>query len=232
MNLTFISLILFVIPLSAQTIAVLGYGSLMKHPKRPWGELLIIDTFKKTDFTLPVRLSRVSAWKEYPNNKNRHPSRKLTMIIDPHASQKEIYAATCSYNNLVPAKHNLAKREGSTSKYIAYVRQLEPQQPKNEKEDFLYHYQGALWTGSLLQLPVDEAKKIVKWAHKNKFDAVIWTSVPATLTNKTNAQIMELLKADKDLLKNTQNYIQLLPEDLLTPLLKAIMELHAEQFDT
>ncbi len=208
--------------LLSRNIAILGYGSLIKHPKRSWAELKINGEFKKTNFTLPIGLTRASAWKEYPSNPEKYPNRKLTVIIDQKATKKGVYFATSKFKSLPKVRENMAKREASVKKYMAYVRQLKPGQQKGQIEDFAYIYQGNKWTGIILQLPKKDAQKIVRWAAKNNFDAVVWTSLPATLSNKKN--IEQMLRQDKTLLKNTQSYITLLPDDLLTPFLKRILQ--------
>jgi len=184
-------------------IGVISFGSLVNHPttlevKRPQNETrgdYNIDRdspfVPAPDLKLPICLGRVS--------KEDKPQRRITLVLDEHASPETVFYAISKFTNLNDAIKNLREREGISLKdHIGYVNR------------------NAGTSRSRIDRVTND---IGVWADRMRFDAVVWTDLP----RKGATDILSLLNNDNLLLKNTKNYINTLPYQ--TPLQQRIVTL-------
>jgi hypothetical protein len=177
-------------------IAVIGYGSLpnqlrnygatleVEAPAEPFPSGLNLNPdspFRPAGLSLPVLLGRVSG--------AGTEARRITMILQPGATDVPVLYAVSRYTNLRQAKENLRKREGCQTGAIGYVRQRR----------------------SKSRIP-EIADKVRIWARQKGFDAVIWTDLEAEGVEfgaqPTGREILPLLTRDLLLLRNTKAYIR------------------------
>ena len=204
---------------SGRKIAVLAYGSVINNPS----DMLISGHFQKAPIYMPIRMSRASRWPGFPDPSGMTAERRFSLTIDPNATPEAVYFARSKFTSLPAARDDLAKREGAPNRNnIAYLRRLQCRQSPDDNEN----YRKESWTGYLLQLPPKYADVIVEWAEQAGFDAVIWASLPANVPTGTGPlagrAILDYFYHDPVLLRNTQAYINGLPEDIKTPLLRTI----------
>lgn len=138
---------------------------------------------------LPVRLGRISGVNT--------PQRRITAVLDEHASDEVVFYAKSKFRNLNDAIKNLRTREGISAQnkhHIGYVNLRD--QTDRSRSDVV-------------------ARKIKNWARTNGFDAVIWTDLPGKgiqfAPNSKGREILPLLENDEILLNNTADYIRNLP---------------------
>jgi len=185
-------------------ICVLGFGSLLEHQysNNTCAELKVSTPFAPTDFSLPIRLSFITG----KGTKNE----KLALVIDPEASSKEpVYYAVHKYSSLPAAIRNLRERENTKLKNIGYL--------NVNNDNYRCSCQGIL-------------SEIRKFCQKNYFDVAIWTDTPPNFNFKQgsrdhpNIQIQKYLKSHPRVLRNTQEYLRLLPSIIVrkNPLLTRI----------
>jgi cell wall-associated NlpC family hydrolase len=191
-------------------IAVIGYGSLVNQLHSPvYNQTLQVEAPQQNgaatahqyniaadspfvpaeNLKLPVRLGRISA----ANTEER----RITAVIDDHASDEVVFYAKSKFSNLNEAIKNLREREGISAEnntYIGYVN---------------------LRMGNSRSRSDTVAQKVHTWAHSQGFDAVIWTDLPSKGVQfgpqSTGREILPLLDNNETLLKNTAAYIRLLP---------------------
>ncbi len=203
--------------MSTYRIAVLGYGSLPNQlenhgttlqvdkppsegPIPPEINLQSNSPFIPTDLTLPLRLGRVSG--------EGTLQRRITMILYAGAKEEPVFYAVSRFTNLQEAIENLQKREGCpNSRHIGYV-DLKKDRSKSQISEV--------------------AQKVKEWAKRKRFDAVIWTDLPAKgvefREQSTGEEILPLLIKDPILLENTKAYISKLAQNNI-PLLKKILKM-------
>lgn len=188
--------------------AVLAWGSLVNQPESPiyGAKLETEENFKEAaGLKLPIRMSRLSSAKT--------PKRRYTLVIDRNATDEKVFAATSLFKTFDEAKENLQKREGTTAAGVSYLKQGEA----SGDEETFYVNQKA-WSGKKgSQITAPKAEEMIRWAQNHHYDAVIWTGLaPNVPTNNGTSgsrgqEILESLKNDPVLLRNTQDYIKLLP---------------------
>ncbi|WP_068466465.1 hypothetical protein [Candidatus Protochlamydia phocaeensis] len=208
-------------------IAVLGFGSLINHPysemyqkevnvKKPDeaeaaypGYHISADSpfIPAEELKLPIRLGRIS--------RSNTDNRCLTVVLDSAASDEDVFYAKSNFKDLNQAIKNLREREGlpeSSYQMIGYVN---------------------LKTGKSRSRISTVTERISAWAHRNGYDAVVWTDLPAkgvafglfgTGIRSTGREVMPLLIKDPILLKNTKAYIRDLPAPL-NPLQQDILKM-------
>ncbi len=203
-------------------IAVLSYGSLVKQPENQTtrARLMTASAFAPTAVALPVSLSRLSQ------------GNRLTAVIDNQGEPKSVWAAQSAFQFLPNARNNLAAREGAPYKgqdagydlkNIFYMKKLLSGRSADSNEEEI---DGTRWVirveeNSRQKIASNIAQAIANWADKNEYSAVIWASFAPNIGSKS--EIVQKLLGDDELLRNTQAYIQNLPNGAQTGFENAIM---------
>lgn len=211
-----------------RNIAVLAYGSLVNDPAPTDGRpALQVDTaFGATNISLPVAFTRQSS--------KGTDNRRITAVIDnTFGTDKRVYAARSSFRFLPNARNNLAGREGvpfnaRENKYnldnIFYMKKGLPvngQLDSNEKivagtRDWIIRT-----SDSRVELPSAKATAFANWADQNGYTAIIWASFPPTYTSVS--AVARDLQNDSTLMRNTQNYVRILPDGAQTSFEQAVV---------
>lgn len=178
------------------SICVLGFGSLLEHQysDNTKHTLQISTQFAPTNFHLPINLTRVIS--------KGKPAEKLTLVIDPNApTQEPTYYAAHQYKSLQQAIHNLKERENIKTQYIGYYN-IVNNRHRSRLKSILPH--------------------IKKFCYDHYFDVAIWTDSPPNFRfhpkspDPQDIQIQKYLRARPRVLRNTQDYLNLLPPSLIT----------------
>ncbi len=203
-------------------IAILSYGSLVHQPiNERTGAQLYASSFQPTALSLPVAMARESAGK------------RISAVVDTLCGKdKRVWYAVSEFAFLPNARNNLAAREGVLLRNghggydltnIFYIKKILPGRTKEADEEVIPDT--TQWvirtTDNVRQrIPTVTAQSIASWAEKNRFSAVIWASFPATLSSQKD--VARTLLSDPELLRNTQGYVQMLPDRAQTVLERAI----------
>lgn len=196
-------------------IAVLSYGSLVNDPAPDNRPALKAGQFSRSNITLPVALSRQSQ------------GNRITAVIDNTlGTDKTMYYATSKFHFLPNARNNLAGREGvpfRSGQYsldnIFYMKKGGTRD-SNETPISGSHNWVMRASDSRVVLSNDKSLEIAKWADQKGYTAVIWASFPP---NKSSIrEVARNLLSDTELLRNTKNYVDLLPDGPQTDLERAI----------
>ena len=205
----------------ARKIAILSYGSLVnqRENQQTGARLEIRGNFQPTSISLPVSLSR------------RSNGPRITAVIDREGEPKRVWAAISVFGYLPNARNNVAAREGAQLRSqeqgydlsnVSYMKRLMPGRNRDNNEEAIAGTNWAIRTeDARKKLPANIAKSIVDWAENNGFSAVIWASYPSNLGSK--AEVIKLLVSDDALLRNTQAYVQNLPDGPQTDFERAVM---------
>lgn len=189
--------------------AILAWGSLVHQLDSPVynAKLEIEGNFEEASgLKLPIRMSRLSS----KDNENR----RFTLVIDRNASDEKVYAASSKFRTLAEAKENLQNREGMpTQTNIGYLKQ-----GRATAGEETFYVNREAWSGKKgSQLTNEKIEQIIQWAQNNNYSSVIWTGLPPNTqtgqgtTGSRGREILDSLRNDPVLLRNTQAYIKMLP---------------------
>jgi hypothetical protein len=212
-------------------IAIIGFGSIVNnlHSDVYNHTLQIEGSFdfpSKTELSLPIRMSRQSS--------AGTEDRRITVVVDPHASPERVGVARSAKHNLSAAIEDLRRREGTIITNICYLakanfRGLPSTTPHTISVEGVQYAGNFSGNDSNYHLTTDQTKKIAVWLKSSGYDAVIWTGLsPNIMTTEGTSgergrEILPLLRNDPTLLINTQRYISQLPDIFKTTLQKKIL---------
>jgi len=173
-------------------IAFLGWGSLVWNPDK----LKISGTWQEDGPCLPIEFARISE------------DKRLTLVLYPNATKVKTMWARAVYKDLEEAICELAKREGTATKYIGFV--CIPDDKSHCKA-------------------VPDVLSIIKaWAKQKKLDAAVWTDLPPKFPKEFTPEnvIQYLKKLEVSVLCDAEIYVRNAPRQIRTK----IRELLEEEF--
>lgn len=176
-------------------IAVLAWGSLLWSPRT-----LAIkpDTWRTDGPLLPIEFSRIAS------------DGRLTLVIDPHFDDVQVYWTEMLSANLEEARQNLMEREAADSiDEIGFV----------DIRNSIFHIRQDIRPFS---------SRILQWAITNKLDAAVWTDLKPKFFEKTGKQFgkgnaVEYLQGlEGDVRERAREYIFKSPPQTQTRLRKEL----------
>jgi hypothetical protein len=185
-------------------VALFAYGSIVSHPQSDiydGGVELKEDSFKKTEFTLPLSFSRLSS---YDTDKER-----VTLVPNPETGlETPIYYSTFKTSNIADAIKQVKIREGITKnkKAVSYIRKGIPQNSTGDYQTITVNQE--VWSYRTNGIREVDAKIIIKFLRENGFKAGLITTFDS---NYTNTQIRHRISNKPQVADNTKAYYHDLP---------------------
>jgi len=192
------------------TIAILGWGSLIKEP----GGLPIQGEWQPDGPNLWIEFSRIS--------RTGKRAGCLTLVIDEKCeSEVTTLHVLSARNDLAQAITDLQKREGTSSQDDIGFCEVAP----------------GRFAPSARNRHPKSCDRILTWAKEKEFDAVIWTALPRRFKDVLNipftpAAALNYLNGLPALTKEKAlDYIHSAPEQTMTPFRRLLLEQSANSSD-
>lgn len=176
-------------------IALLGWGSLIWEPGNLEGHMR--GGWKIGGPQLPLEFSRKSTKRKGA----------LTLVIDTEHGQR------CSTRFITSARRKLDKA-------ITDIKEREGV-PSVESIGFVNLSSGESRGGT-----EETVKGILSWARKKNYDAVVWTALGSNFKNySVERAVQYLVELPREGKAKAKEYIENAPDEVVTPLLKALSDI-------